>query len=178
MYYYNTRTGETSWIAPDDFVHQKDAQGSWRRFDDEEGNTFYYNIHTGESSWVVPENDEETNIEVKEGDDVQNKDEGGSEWIPCVDDETGQTYYWNRITGESNWEVPDETTVQTDVLGEVDEGFVTETTDGWLTEATTSNVSEKHRKGSGDRGGRRAVLPFSTDEALSSGYTTEETYRP
>ena len=183
VYYYNTRTGESSWFAPDDVHHhQEDHEGSsWRRFDDEDGNTFYYNIHTGESSWIVPQSEEEkaeTSIEETEKkNDAQNKDKE-PEWIPHVDDETGQTYYWNRITGESNWEIPQNETTGQDLLSEPDEGFVTETTDGWLTEATTAShhVVAKHRKQYGNH--KRTVLPFSTDEALSSGYTTEEAHRP
>ena len=99
-------------------------------------------------------------------------------WETHEDDE-GNKYYWNSQTGESSWTISEEGTNERttrELDRKDDEGYVTETTDGSLTEATTTLGNFVRVRKS--REGRREVLPFSTDEALSSGYTTEETYRP
>jgi len=182
VYYYNTRTGETSWIAPD---AQQEEQGAWRRFDDEDGNTFYYNIHTGESSWVIPEDESDEQNIVEMTNNIE--EVKVVEWQSHQDSQ-GNEYFWNCETGESVWEIPDtkvtQTVYETSQQEQSQDGFVTETTDGWLTEATAAETSVKSiaitKKRNSKQSGERSknVLPFSTDEGLSSGYTTEETYRP
>mmetsp|Transcript_18797 Transcript_18797/g.54751 ORF Transcript_18797/g.54751 Transcript_18797/m.54751 type:complete len:380 (-) Transcript_18797:151-1290(-) len=56
-YYYNQRTGEASWIRPDDFREPRQPVSTvWNRYWDEEAKQFYiYNSETGESRWVLDE---------------------------------------------------------------------------------------------------------------------------
>lgn len=86
-YYYNSKTGETSWTNPADA-----AKGGWQQVPDGAGGVYYYNAATGETSWTNPE----------EG------AAGGSDWTEMSDAASGSVYYYNNKTGETSWEKPAE----------------------------------------------------------------------
>lgn len=48
-----------------------------------------YNPATGEASWTRPTIDRSRDLE---------------NWVSYIDDETGQEYWYNVVTGETTWE--------------------------------------------------------------------------
>uniref|UniRef100_K3X4C0 WW domain-containing protein n=1 Tax=Globisporangium ultimum (strain ATCC 200006 / CBS 805.95 / DAOM BR144) TaxID=431595 RepID=K3X4C0_GLOUD len=58
-YFYNQRTGETSWTAPVDAPaasvgEEASSSSEWQRAFDADGNAYYYNAVTEETSWTDP----------------------------------------------------------------------------------------------------------------------------
>ena len=54
LYYYNLKTGESSWEAPEGYV-KLNVINDWVEQRDEQGNLYYYNVTSGESSWEAPD---------------------------------------------------------------------------------------------------------------------------
>jgi hypothetical protein len=136
IYYYNTKTEETSWDRPAEFDGKDNdvnteqdqdkekriseateikAVGDWVEAQDDDGQTYYYNAKTDETSWDRPV---EFNNKYKAGEngEEEGKDEGTSvakeaktvgNWEEAQDDE-GRTYYYNAKTDETSWDRPDE----------------------------------------------------------------------
>jgi hypothetical protein len=86
-YYYNSTTGQSSWVAPGS-LNPEISNKSWKEAQDEEGQTYYWNELTGETSWSLPAG-------------VAAEDR----WDECKDEE-GNVYYYNPKTNESSWENP------------------------------------------------------------------------
>ena len=75
-YYWNQKTGETSWDKP--------LLPNWTQVADENGDNYYWNIVTQETSWEAP---------------------FPSIWTQ-VEDDNGDNYYWNIVTQQSSWDPP------------------------------------------------------------------------
>eukprot|EP01029_Cantina_marsupialis_P028637 TRINITY_DN777802_c0_g1_i1.p1 TRINITY_DN777802_c0_g1~~TRINITY_DN777802_c0_g1_i1.p1 ORF type:complete len:272 (+),score=80.56 TRINITY_DN777802_c0_g1_i1:81-896(+) len=58
VYYYNSKTQETSWTNPD--------LGDWQEIVADDGDVYYYNPKTGETEWTLPENAAGKQEEVQE----------------------------------------------------------------------------------------------------------------
>jgi len=110
-FYYNARTGETSWTKPDTACQEQQltqpagavgVQDDWtEHLDSASGNKFYYNTRTGETSWTRPE------PAIKEMQAQQPLATApDSEWTENVDPSTGQKFYFNVLTRESSWTKP------------------------------------------------------------------------
>ena len=77
--------------------------------DDASGQTYYFNGVSGESQWEKPESwvDEETE-DLPAAPPEEEEAPSLSQWSEVLDEGSGQTYYFNTITGESQWEKPDD----------------------------------------------------------------------
>lgn len=82
------------------------AVGQWTAMVDEaSGQTFYYNEQTGESQWDAPTGMAgEAQWEAAAPPGMATTLPAG--WTTGVDEESGQTFYINEQTGESQWEAP------------------------------------------------------------------------
>lgn len=126
LYYYNLKTGESSWEAPEGYV-KLEVRDGWVEQQDEEGNIYYYNVNSGESSWEAPpafqppptETEEEPYEEERVGDNqeiegdpvtdkVQEKSEDLPKWSKIYDSSHGAFYYHDNVTGECQWELPED----------------------------------------------------------------------
>jgi hypothetical protein len=87
--------------------------GSWAQMTNEEGHVFYYHTITGETSWNPPEDmtGGEGMPHHHAGDGEAAGVDGGQvrngDWIQLQDD-GGNFYWYNEVTGESSWELPSE----------------------------------------------------------------------
>lgn len=84
--------------------------GSWAQMTDEEGHVFYYHTITGETSWNPPEevtgeHDGHAPHHVMDEDTAEMGQVRNGDWIQLQDD-GGNFYWYNEITGESSWELP------------------------------------------------------------------------
>ncbi|EGW34513.1 uncharacterized protein SPAPADRAFT_149506 [Spathaspora passalidarum NRRL Y-27907] len=52
VYYYNSKTNETSWTLPEETAVVTGSQ--WEEYTTEDGRTYYYNESTGETTWEKP----------------------------------------------------------------------------------------------------------------------------
>ena len=114
VYYYDVETGESQWEVPDEMLMRSESmtmteqpkrKSIWERHEDENGQEYWYNIETGQSQWETP-------AEMKiEEDEVEVRPSSNGmpvlldNWEECTDS-NGQTYYYNTITAESQWELP------------------------------------------------------------------------
>ena len=80
VYYYHTKTKETTWVKPDSFQLWKVVK------DTSSGRSYFYNRITRETTWDKPSDFEE--------------------WRTAVDKTSGNTYYYNAITQETTWSDP------------------------------------------------------------------------
>ncbi len=120
----------TSEVVPvkeeDEEEKQKSTYGNWTKAQDDEGQTYYYNTKTEETSWDKPEgfdddddkddkddkDNDTTATTATKGQETKEKERDaaltndGGDWSKVQDDE-GQTYYYNEKTEETSWEKPD-----------------------------------------------------------------------
>ena len=74
--------------------------GDWIQYVTGQGPTFYYNDKNGEFQWVDPENNDES---------AGGGGAGESDWKPYKDPQTGNIFWYNRVSKISQWECPLET---------------------------------------------------------------------
>ena len=84
----------------------------WEECQDDEGNVFWYQISTGESSWDTPVfPPAQAQAQAEDGFSaavqVQGGGEKAEEWEEVMDDASGEAYYYNVVSGESQWEKPE-----------------------------------------------------------------------
>ncbi len=91
----------------------------WTKVKDDDGRTYYYNTKTEQTSWDKPDGfekskdvdngmkEEEKNEATTKKDEGKSADEATKEgdWTEVQDDE-GQTYYYNTKTEETSWDKP------------------------------------------------------------------------
>lgn len=121
-YFFNSKTGETQWIAPRGWKEevkpavekpksQAEIQG-WGKYMDEQGRTYYFNSESGATQWVPPSGwiDDEA-LSMPSSDKLTSSSSGTTKskeqgWDKHVDDK-GTTYYFNTNTGETRWTPPE-----------------------------------------------------------------------
>ena len=90
-YFFNTRTGATSWRPPanGEEIPPDDTTSLWiPHVDESSGSTYYTHKDTGESSWIKP----------MPGDLY--------DWEECVDPDSGSSYYFSPARNQTVWEKP------------------------------------------------------------------------
>lgn len=78
----------------------------WQEYWDENAQAkYWYNNVTGEASWTKPDDlgDESSIAGSTVNPAAANGGAAADEWISCIDDTTGQEYWYNVRTGESSW---------------------------------------------------------------------------
>ena len=102
--------------APVKDKEQSTEGGDWTQVQDDEGPTYYYNTKTEETSWDRPEgfgkknkdaNSNAAQEEQKEKVPETKETKAFGYWTEVQDDE-GQTYYYNTKTEQTSWDRPDE----------------------------------------------------------------------
>jgi hypothetical protein len=132
-FYYNNNTGETTWQIPYGFGQPAAQTSSWiSEVDPASGDTFYVNEATGESTWEQPPDfygniDDLRNERPKSGGGPKkelsskwkrafakvrvmvalNQKFKPPSWEKHFDDETGEFFYHNTVTGKSQWTEPE-----------------------------------------------------------------------
>ena len=130
-FYVNESTGVTTWQKPLDFTSPAAASPWISEVDPTTGDTFYVNESTGVTQWEEPPDFWGTNL-----DDLRGPKSGGGpkkplsskwkrafakvrvmvalnskynkpSWEKHFDDETGEFFYHNTVTGNSTWEEPE-----------------------------------------------------------------------
>jgi len=131
-FYVNESTGVTTWQKPVDFTSPAAAASPWiSEVDPNTGDTFYVNESTGVTQWEEPPDFWGTNL-----DDLRRPKSGGGpkkplsskwkrafakvrvmvalnskynkpSWEKHFDDETGEFFYHNTVTGNSTWDEPE-----------------------------------------------------------------------
>ena len=118
-FYFNIHTGEATWERPLErvSVSHVDPKNPWEeRFDEASGVNYFFNTVTGEAQWERPEGMvaglagkveevgnslgfEQEQVGKTSGNEAEN-------WEVRTDTASGVEYYFNRVTGESQWDVP------------------------------------------------------------------------
>jgi hypothetical protein len=75
--------------------------GDWIQYVTESGPTFYYNDKNGEFQWVDPSREEAATSSESAG--------TSGDWKPYKDPQSGNIFWYNKVTGVSQWECPLET---------------------------------------------------------------------
>jgi len=105
---------KTPWTLRREQATMEDWHGEWAEFvDNETGNPFWWNSITGQCQWEVPQRvkeDLETEGDyVSEAQQIRQRsvvvDKFG-DWTECEDPVTGDSFFYNDITGECEWELP------------------------------------------------------------------------
>ena len=86
-----------------DFSFMGDGDGMWQEYWDEQAQAkYWYNNDTGEASWTKP-----GQMMLENGtSDLSVASVGGGdgrEWVSYLDEDTGQEYWYNTLTGETKW---------------------------------------------------------------------------
>lgn len=104
IYYANEVTGETTWDRPIMPKRQEQPQQTQRR-NAQNSNDSSSNF----SNDYTDDGDEGTDEEGEESDDEEvSIDESlPNDWIALVDQDSGETYYSNEVTGETTWDKPE-----------------------------------------------------------------------
>ena len=122
-YFFNSKTGETQWIAPRGWKEevqppvekpksQAEMQG-WGKYMDEQGRTYYFNTESGETQWVPPSGwiDDEA-LSTPSSDKLTSSSVGATKslkkqgWDQYSDDK-GRIYFFNTNTGQTLWTPPE-----------------------------------------------------------------------
>lgn len=130
-YWYNPNTGESRWDNPKDpegaatTSESVNDEEAWQEHHDDDGYAYYFNANTGESSWTNPlkklkaalkfgflaydgasTTTEDTATNPLQSDATTQRAEALPENWEAVTDTDGYVYYYNSVTGVSQYEVP------------------------------------------------------------------------
>lgn len=93
--------------------------GDWIEYTLPDGNVFYYNENTNDFQWQRPdqlsprgESEERTDEGGLENDTAETLVTGAGDWGAFQDPSTGLVFWYNQITGESQWDRPKDTTTE------------------------------------------------------------------
>ena len=124
LYYYNSVTDESSWDPPaegynpppppeeeEETTAVKDVEQTSVKDDDEEEHTEETNATTTTTTTIKDDRDsvvvtDELPGEETTAEEQQEQEQQRPEWM-AYQDEEGQEYYYNTVTGETQWEKPD-----------------------------------------------------------------------
>lgn len=118
VFWYNHVAQTSQWEAPAD-IRQTSSntpanssmrlkrEGDWIEYTLPDGNVFYYNDRNNEFQWERPDQLLDTpGEEVLKDDTVADATSG--DWAAFKDPSTGLVFWYNQVTGESQWEPPEE----------------------------------------------------------------------
>jgi hypothetical protein len=83
-----------------------DVKDVWSKVEHEDGGFYYYNKISKTSSWTPPEGWPEEGKATRSPTATSSADEPKS-WKEFIDDESGQKYWHNSVTHESQWTMPE-----------------------------------------------------------------------
>lgn len=87
-------------------------EGDWIEYTLPDGNVFYYNDKNNEFQWERPDHLSalpEDRVEEEGSTDDKAADAATGDWTAFKDPSTGLIFWYNQVTGESQWEPPVET---------------------------------------------------------------------
>lgn len=117
VYYYHEQSGEVTWDRPgasnantpapvSPISGQKLPRGWAREVDPDTQHKYYYNHETDESQWNTPKK----SASMREDFETKGRSTGKKSlepgWENATDPETGERYYYNATTDESQWDTP------------------------------------------------------------------------
>eukprot|EP00944_MAST-04C_sp_MAST-4C-sp1_P012821 g12821.t1 len=108
-YYLNSMDGSSTWEKPSDY---SEPTGSWTKEWDNNSNAYYYlNSATGESTWEKPPDFVEDTQNSVSSSKNTGENSGAqsvvlSIWDKIYDPLSGNYYYYNNVSGVSQWEKP------------------------------------------------------------------------
>jgi len=131
-YYHNHVTGASQWHAPPAFSSSASKSfdqrgwglkrqesirlktiGDWEEFKDDQGNIFYYNHRTHGSQWEPPPGFAQTQAAKDKGApdwtlkrQTSMRVKSVGQWQEFHDEQSGQPFYYNTVTGANQWERP------------------------------------------------------------------------
>ena len=125
-YYFNQRTGETSWSpnGEGDAEPNSGVISDAEEDEDDEKVALRVGVSSRRSSMAfafTPESEEKVGgaldvvkeeEEEEEEDDAEDSDDDVGKWAEMLDPSSGDTYYVNNETGESQWDMPEEAWVE------------------------------------------------------------------
>lgn len=99
-------------------------EGDWVEYTLPDGNVFYYNDKSNEFQWQRPD---QLSSPLSKGDEDGLDDDGpatagveAGDWGAFKDPSTDLVFWYNHVTGESQWEPPDEMGASVDARDEKD----------------------------------------------------------
>lgn len=128
VFWYNHVAQKSQWDAPIGVREAREAsrkglanssmrlkrEGDWIQYTLPDGNVFYYNDKSNEFQWERPDQlssravSEDWPEEGLEDDTAETADAIQGDWGAFKDPSTGLVFWYNHVTGESQWEPPDE----------------------------------------------------------------------